>query len=94
MIDFTREQPVTLSDVADRFQFSLQTVRRWIKRGENGVKLEHVKVGREYRTSMEATQRFLARLSKPSRQPQPAVTYDDPHGDRQRSHDSLVHALG
>lgn len=95
MIDFTRERPTDLKRVADHFGFALSTVRKWVNRGEGGVRLESVKIGREYRTSMEAAQRFLARIN--GQQPpavHPGVSAHDPHGDLQRTQEAFLEAYG
>lgn len=94
MIDITREELIELSVVSDRTKFALSTIRKWIKYGECGVKLEHVKVGREYRTSLEATQRFLARLQgQHIEQSKPAISPHDPHGDLARDRAALLETL-
>jgi hypothetical protein len=41
------------------------TVHRWIRRGVRGVRLEAIRLGHRWVTSMEAVERFAARLTTP-----------------------------
>ncbi len=41
----------------------LNTVRRWATQGIDGVKLESVRIGKRRYTTLEAIERFLARLN-------------------------------
>jgi Protein of unknown function (DUF1580) len=42
----------------------VSTLYRWISRGQKGVRLEALKIGRTLVTSREALQRFFERLSE------------------------------
>jgi hypothetical protein len=50
------------------------TLIRWAMRGLRGVRLETVLVGGRRFTSIEAIERFLARLNEPSAVPVPSVS--------------------
>ena len=67
MIDIEREQLRLLTraapDVPGRPHIT--TLMRWALRGVKGVRLETVKVDGRRFTSLEAIQRFLARLNEP-----------------------------
>ena len=56
MIDFTREDPISLAKVAEMFGITPQTVRKWTKRAVSP--LESKKVGGKVYTSRSAIQRF------------------------------------
>jgi hypothetical protein len=45
---------------------SVQTIWRWAKKGVDGQMLESVRIGRRIRTTDEAVEQFLKRLSPPS----------------------------
>ncbi|MBC7853632.1 MAG: DUF1580 domain-containing protein [Pirellulaceae bacterium] len=57
MIDFTKEKPLSLAAVAERFGVAVKTVRSWA-RGVGGRRLETAKLGGKRFTSLEAIQRF------------------------------------
>lgn len=46
----------------------LSSVWRWVRQGVQGVRLEHVKVGRRLFTTEEAVKRFIARLTEVDRE--------------------------
>jgi excisionase family DNA binding protein len=58
MIDIATEKLVTIAQAAERLQVSRATVTTWIKRGTNGVRLDAIRFGSNWRTSEEAIQRF------------------------------------
>ena len=58
IIDITTEKLLTIAQAAERLQVSRATITTWIKRGTNGVRLEAIKFGSNWRTSEEAIQRF------------------------------------
>ena len=57
VIDFTKEKPLSLASVAERFGVAVKTVRSWA-RGVGGRRLETAKLGGKRFTSLEAIQRF------------------------------------
>jgi len=44
-------------------RLDVSTLWRWAMRGVHGVRLEHIRAGRELRTSREAIERFYSRLA-------------------------------
>lgn len=61
----TSETPIPLEAIGRRFKVSHPTVWRWVLRGLPGpdgqrVRLEALRVGRRWMTSLEAAQRFFA----------------------------------
>ena len=78
MIDLATETLLTLEDAAERLLVSNCPVTRWVTRGSKGAKLEALRVGGLWRTSVEALQRF-ADASTPAQQSDPAPA-GTPHG--------------
>lgn len=63
------ETPITLDEARELVPGgakSRQTLWRWCSTGINGVRLEHLQVGRETFTSEEALRRFFARVTAAS----------------------------
>ena len=58
MLDFTKEKPVSLQQVAEFCQCKLRTVQRWTTEGVGGRVLATRKIGGLVRTTMEELQRF------------------------------------
>jgi hypothetical protein len=58
MVDFIKENPIPLKDVAARFHVCVKTVRDWAK-GVGGRKLATGKVGGKVYTTSESIQRFV-----------------------------------
>jgi excisionase family DNA binding protein len=58
MIDIATETIITLEDAAKRLLVNPSTVLRWVTQGAKGLKLEAMRVGGRWRTSVEALQRF------------------------------------
>lgn len=71
MIDICTEQLITFAEAAEEMGVSLWTVRRWARRGTNGVRLKVACIGRRVKTSMEALQRFLDAVTRIRGGPQP-----------------------
>lgn len=70
MIDLDHELIWGLKEAAENFPggaVSYETVRRWATSGIRGVKLEAVRVGGRRKTSREACQRFIERLTATDR---------------------------
>jgi hypothetical protein len=63
------------------------TLIRWCRRGVRGVKLETVVVGGRRYTSIEAIQRFIAKLSDPQPAQDAAAARDDEGNDVERALD-------
>lgn len=70
MIDLRTESTITLAQLVKRLPprrnerpVHAATAHRWRNPGLRGVKLECIKVGGSWHTSMEAFQRFCDRLS-------------------------------
>lgn len=68
MIDIATETIITLEDAAKRLVVSRFTVSRWVTNGSRGIKLEAIRVGGRWRTSVEALQRF-AEAQTPCQEP-------------------------
>jgi len=77
MIEIANETLLTLDQAAEKVLVSKATVLKWITRGVDGVKLEALKLGVHWRTSMEALQRFADRTT-----PIHDVPHQDPTGIR------------
>lgn len=45
-------------------RMDISSLWRWAVRGVRGIKLEHIRVGRELRTSRQALDRFYRRLAE------------------------------
>lgn len=67
--DFTVERPISLPEAAELLprkgngaKLTIRTLERWIRHGHKGVKLDAVKFGAFFSTSVEALQRFSVRL--------------------------------
>ncbi len=58
MIDLARETLLTRPAAARLMGVSKDTIRHWIINGVRGVRLEAIRPGRWWRTSVEALQRF------------------------------------
>ena len=85
MIDPTRETLLSYRQAAaiplpDGRRVHWQTIRRWVRHGLRGVRLERYVIGRWPHTSREALDRFHAALNRP---PEPVVT----SRQRKRNHD-------
>lgn len=64
-LNLLTETPLTFSAAAKQMEVHPSTIHRWAMRGRSGSKLEAIRVGSNYRTSVEALRRFLiARNSK------------------------------
>ena len=63
MIDLNSEKLLTLEQAAEKLLVSKASLYRWITQGYQGVKLEAIKLGVNWRTSEEALQRFGDRLT-------------------------------
>jgi hypothetical protein len=64
-IDLQNETLITLAQAAELFprnaqakRVHVETLRRWIRRGRRGRKLEALRMGGRWYTSVEALQRF------------------------------------
>lgn len=68
MIDIAHETLLTFEQAAEKLQVSKATVYRWVTHGSNDIKLEALKLGGIWRTSVEAVQRFAERLT-PAQEP-------------------------
>ena len=56
------------------FKPSVSTVWRWAKKGVNGRVLEAIRIGRRYRTTAEAIERFLNRTPQVDKRSDPDRT--------------------
>jgi Protein of unknown function (DUF1580) len=67
MININTEQMLTLGKATAEVPGHphVSTLIRWAMRGARGIKLESIKVGGRRYTSVEAINRFLARLNPP-----------------------------
>ena len=67
MLDFSQEKPLTFAAVSRGHPThpSVPTVWRWALKGLQGVRLESLKIGGRRFTSLEAIDRFAARLTEP-----------------------------
>lgn len=66
-IDFSRERPISLVDLAELLGRPARSIYRWAHTGIRGVKLETAPVGDQLYTTREALQRFsLAYAEKKS----------------------------
>lgn len=61
MVDFLKEQRLSLTELARQERVSVPTPWRWSKRGVNGVVLETFSIGGRRYTTQEAFQRFVER---------------------------------
>ncbi len=68
VIDFTKETPLSLAAVAERFGVAVKTVRSWA-RGVGGRRLETAKLGGKRFTSLEAIQRFSKQATQQKQLP-------------------------
>jgi hypothetical protein len=68
VIDFTKETPLSLAAVAERFGVAVKTVRSWA-RGVGGRRLETAKLGGKRFTSLEAIQRFSMQATQQKQLP-------------------------
>jgi transposase len=68
VIDFTKEKPLSLAAVAERFGVAVKTVRAWA-RGVGGRRLETAKLGGKRFTSLEAIQRFSRQATEQEQLP-------------------------
>jgi DNA-binding transcriptional regulator YiaG len=74
MIDLAAESLLTLEQAGEMLMVSKASLYRWITQGTKGVRLEAVRAGGRWRTSVEALQRFSDALtpnqdSSPSSRP-------------------------
>lgn len=60
MVDFLKEQRLSLTELARQEGVSVPTPWRWTQRGIRGVKLESFAIGGRRYTTQEAFQRFVA----------------------------------
>lgn len=58
-----QENWLTVEQVAARLGFSVETVRRYIKRGIYGKKLKADKVGRQYRVKPSDLEAFMSKAA-------------------------------
>ena len=61
MVDFLKEQRLSLTQLARQEGVSVPTPWRWSKRGVNGVVLETFSIGGRRYTTQESFQRFVER---------------------------------
>jgi hypothetical protein len=61
-----KETRLTLQEAADLVGKSYSTVYRWATQGVDGVRLEALRLGYSYVTSVEALERFGQRLNTPA----------------------------
>ena len=61
MVDFLKEQCLSLTELARQEGVSIPTPWRWTKRGVKGVVLETFSIGGRRYTTQEAFQRFVER---------------------------------
>lgn len=61
MVDFLKEQRLSLTELARQEGVSVPTPWRWSKRGVNGVVLETFSIGGRRYTTQESFQRFVER---------------------------------
>ncbi len=73
MIDLQTEKVISIRDACQMLprrrggkRPHFATLYRWIQRGVRGVRLESIKVGGEFCTSVEALQRFCERCTDPT----------------------------
>jgi hypothetical protein len=72
MIDLIREKPLTFSQAArlipsgmgDSGPAHVSTIYRWAQKGQDGVRLEAVRLGGRWVTSAEAIQRFVEAVTE------------------------------
>ena len=81
MVDFLKEQRLTLTQLAKQEGVSIPTPWRWANRGVRGVVLETFNVGGRRFTTHEAFQRFVQRSTAAARGVMIAAS--DPCIDRQ-----------
>jgi hypothetical protein len=66
MIDLQFERILSLKEAAATFPggpVCYETVRRWASDGIRGIKLEAVRIGGRRKTTLEACQRFIERVT-------------------------------
>jgi hypothetical protein len=85
MLDIQNERLCLLCEAAKEVpgRPHVSTLIRWWQRGVRGVKLETVVVGGRRYTSVEAINRFIARLSEPGGVPAPPVRQQQSEIDRE-----------
>lgn len=73
MIDVSRETLVRITRASEHFPSRphLATLFRWVQKGVKGHRLEAVRVGAIWHTSIEAIARFLAALNGHAAPPPP-----------------------
>lgn len=90
-IDVDSEETLTLQEAGRNFPgrgvVSVHTLHRWRMKGFKGVKLECIRVGQVWRTSVEAMKRFVNALN-----PVPVAKAETPAAQRRRTK-SAMHAL-
>ena len=86
MIDLAVEHVVSLTEAATHLprrrtgkRPHVATLYRWAARGMRGVKLETIRVGGTLCTSLEALQRFCARLTDPTAPPEERSSVERTH---------------
>jgi hypothetical protein len=86
IVSFGNEELLTLAELAKRLPRRRQnrpvhpsTVHRWRRPGIAGVRLECLRVGGVWCTSLAAVQRFCERLSRADPRPSPGQAASDPH---------------
>ena len=81
MIDVRQTRLITLREAAEHLAVTYQTCLRYVRIGVAGRRLEAVRIGRGYRTSLDAVQRFVNpdALSTQSQSVDPAVTEELQH---------------
>ncbi len=91
-INLTEEELLSLTDAAkalpaiDGRRPHVSTIWRWIRRGIQGVYLEHVRLGHRVCTSREALNPFVQRLADADEQPvQKRVTTSKRRTAKQRA---------
>ena len=97
MIDIAKEKLITLNEAAAFWPRARQgkkchrsTVLRLVLRGRRGVKLEAVKVGAGWATSVEAIQRFFDRLTAATSAQRPLA----PRKGQEKACDATLRAKG
>lgn len=84
MVDFLKEQRLSLTELARQEGVSIPTPWRWTKRGVKGVVLETFSIGGRRYTTQEAFQRFVER-STAAANGEPAVPASRTNRQREAS---------
>lgn len=90
MIDIASENLLTLEQAAEKLLVSERIITKWIRSGSKAVRLEAIKFGTHWRTSVEALQRFGDRQT-PNQKPSAVPTITP--NQRQRQNEAAKAAL-